>query len=74
VQLAIKAHALADFLAENASTPPEIATPSPFWNLYVDGSSIKDDNEVVLIIETAQGERQEPTLKFMFKASNNEAE
>jgi len=40
----------------------------------VDGSSTKDGSGAGLIIETPQGERQEHTLKFMFKASNNEVE
>ena len=73
MRCAIKAQALVDFSAENVSSPPEIATPSSSWNLYVDGSSTKDDSGAGLIIKTPQGERQEHTLKFMFKASNSEA-
>jgi len=44
------------------------------WNLLVDNSSTKDGSGVGLIIKTPQGERHEHTLKFKFKASNNEAE
>jgi len=51
------------------SNPP----PQP-WNLYVDGSFIKDGSTADLIIESPGGERHEHALKFMFKASNNEAE
>jgi len=40
----------------------------------VDGLSTKDDNGTGLIIESPQGVRCEHALKFIFKASNNEAE
>lgn len=71
---AIKSQALVDFLAENASIPLDTATPSPSWNLYVDGSSTKDGSGAGLIIETSQGERQEHALKFVFMVPNNAAE
>ena len=48
----IKAHALADFLAETSSNPSEAPTVPIFWNLYVDGSSTKDESGASLIIET----------------------
>jgi len=71
---AIKAQALADFLAES-TTPAEerVLCPRP-WNLYVDGLSIKDGSGAGLIIESPTGAQYEHALKFMFKASNNEAE
>jgi len=40
----------------------------------VDGSSTQDSSGIGLIIEIPQGKRHEHALKFMFKASNNEAE
>ena len=40
----------------------------------MEGSSNKDGSAARLIIQTPQGEQHEHTLKFMFKASNNEAE
>jgi len=43
-------------------------------HLYVDSSSTKDGSGVGLIIESPTGVRYEHVLKFMFKASNNEAE
>jgi len=61
-------------LAENASGPPEAPTTPTFWNLYVDSSSTRDGSGTGLIIEIPQGERHEHALKFIFKASNNEAE
>ena len=40
---AIKAQALADFLAESMTATEEDSRPRP-WNLYVDNSSTKDDS------------------------------
>jgi len=71
---AIKAQALAHFLAKNAGGPSEAPMVPTFWNFYVDGFSMKDGSRTGLIIETPQGERHEHTLKLMFRASNNEAE
>jgi len=72
-QRAIKAQALADFLAENlTSISDNELYPRP-WSLYADGSSTKDESGAGLIIESPDGERYEHTLKFPFKASNNEA-
>jgi len=70
---AIKAQALADFIAESM-TPVEKESQLQPWHLYVDGSSTKDGSGAGLIIESPAGTRYEHALKFMFKASNNEAE
>ena len=69
---AIKAQALADFLAENPTPAEGDLRPRP-WSLYVDGSSTKDGSGVGLIIKSPDGAWHEHALKFMFKASNNEA-
>jgi len=58
---------LANFLAENATLPRP-------WNLYVDGLSTKDRSGADFITESPAGVRHEHALKFMFNASNNEAE
>jgi len=71
---AIKAQALTDFLAESSNTAVDSGSSPPSWNLYVDSPSTKVGSGVGLIIESPQGEWLEHTLKFMFKASNNEAE
>ena len=42
--------------------------------LYMDGSSIKDGSGAGLIIESPTKAHYEHALKFVFKASNNEAE
>jgi len=70
---AIKAQALADFIAES-TTPAEKESQLQPWHLYVDGSSTKDGSGAGLIIESPGRTRYEHALKFMFKASNNEAE
>jgi len=69
----MKAQALADFMAEIASTLPEIVTPFSLCDLYVDSSFSQDSSGAGLIIKSPQGKRQEHALEFMFKASNNEA-
>jgi len=71
---AIKAQALANFLAENI-TPVSDSEPYPWpWSLYFDGSSTKDGSGAGLIIKSPDRERHKHALKFMFRASNNEAE
>jgi len=51
---AIKAQALADFLAES-TTPAEKDFQSRPWHLYADGLSIKDGSGAGLIIESPTG-------------------
>nr|XP_027120400.1 uncharacterized protein LOC113737356 [Coffea arabica] len=78
---AIKAQALADFLAEltftegpeSTSASVEVSTPSP-WTLYVDGSSNGDGSGAGLLLEGSQGEVCSYALRFGFPATNNEAE
>ena len=70
---AIKVQVLADFLAESTNTAADGGFSPPTWNLYVDGSSTKDGSGASKIIKSPQGEHHEHALKFMFKASNNEA-
>jgi len=50
----------------------EDSRPRP-RNLYVDGLSTKDGRGAGLIIESPTRARYKHALKFMFKASNNEA-
>ena len=70
----MKAQALVDFLAKRTVPAKDSSPLPPSWNLYADGSSTKDGSKVSLIIESSRGEQHEHALKFMFKASNNEAE
>ncbi|XP_021742835.1 uncharacterized protein LOC110708917 [Chenopodium quinoa] len=70
---AIKAQALADFIAECAHRPTPTDTSAP-WALYVDGSSSKAGSGAGLVIISPEGEKFEYAVKFAFHASNNEAE
>nr|XP_027120487.1 uncharacterized protein LOC113737455 [Coffea arabica] len=78
---AIKAQALADFLAELTFTEgrestfalTEVSTPH-LWMLYVDGSSNGDGSGAGLLLEGPQGEVCSYALRFDFPATNNEAE
>ncbi|XP_071932964.1 uncharacterized protein [Coffea arabica] len=78
---AIKAQALADFLAEGASLsvaessslPEEVRSEEP-WVLFVDGASNKEGSGAGLLLTSPTGEELTYGLKFDFAASNNEAE
>ena len=78
----IKGQALADFIAE-FTTPedkrPEEAlvvptTKIPKWGLYIDGSSNEGGSGAGLIQVSPKGHRMHCSLRFRFKASNNEVE
>ncbi|XP_071912270.1 uncharacterized protein [Coffea arabica] len=79
-QTAIKAQALADFIAEGVffglqnteqtREIPEWAIPT--WTLYVDGVSSKKGYGAELLFISPMGEELAYTLRFDFKASNNE--
>nr|XP_027093655.1 uncharacterized protein LOC113714056 [Coffea arabica] len=84
---AIKAQALADFLAEltfdEVKAPIPTATPVTAevaltgfqrWILHVDGSSNSEGSEAGLLLEDSQGDVCSYALRFDFAASNNEAE
>ncbi|XP_057517953.1 uncharacterized protein LOC130798872 [Amaranthus tricolor] len=69
---AIKAQALADFIAESTSPPP--AEVNREWKLYVDGSSTQSASGAGLLIVSSAGVRMERAVRFEFAASNNDAE
>ncbi|XP_071902881.1 uncharacterized protein [Coffea arabica] len=78
---AIKAQALADFLAEGASlsmtepsSVPEKTRPKESWVLFVDGASSKEGSGAGLLLTSPTGEELTYALRFDFPASNNEAE
>nr|XP_027096214.1 uncharacterized protein LOC113716116 [Coffea arabica] len=78
---AIKAQALADFLAEGANlnlaelapTPTDAPAEEP-WVLFVDGASSKEGSGARLLLTSPTGEELTYALRFDFPASNNEAE
>ncbi|XP_071906034.1 uncharacterized protein [Coffea arabica] len=78
---AIKAQALADFLAEGASlamtrqnSPPSEARSGEPWILFVDGASSKEGSGAGLLFISPTEEELTYALRFDFPASNNEAE
>ncbi|KAL0405116.1 UNVERIFIED_CONTAM: hypothetical protein Slati_3825500 [Sesamum latifolium] len=73
-RMTIKAQALADFISEMAEMTIKDASQDQKWLLHVDGSSTAQGSGAGIVITTPQGEDLEFTIKFSFKASNNEAE
>ncbi|KAK2425775.1 hypothetical protein QL285_024519 [Trifolium repens] len=68
----IKSQVLADFILEMTS-PPEEEDKQP-WTLSVDGASNIKGNGAGVILEGPDGVLIEQSLRFAFKASNNQAE
>ncbi|KAL0444628.1 UNVERIFIED_CONTAM: hypothetical protein Slati_2185500 [Sesamum latifolium] len=73
-RMTIKAQALADFISEIAGMSIKDTSQDQKWLLHVDGSSTTQGSGASVVITTPQGEHLEFTIKFDFKASNNEAE
>jgi hypothetical protein len=69
---AIKAHVLLDFLLEMTSASSSI--PQAMWTLWVDGASNVNGGGAGIILEGPNGLTVNQSLKFEFKASNNQAE
>ncbi|KAL0433158.1 UNVERIFIED_CONTAM: hypothetical protein Slati_2650100 [Sesamum latifolium] len=69
----IKAQALADFISEVTGMSVEDTSSNQVWLLHVDRSSTTQDSGAGIVITSPQGEDLEFTIKFGFKASNNEA-
>jgi len=74
----IKAQALVDFLAEltlpTPSDPDKVPTGSapPEWILSVDGASNQKGSGAGVVLEGPGGVLIEQSLRFSFKASNNQ--
>ncbi|XP_056694947.1 uncharacterized protein [Spinacia oleracea] len=69
---AIKAQALADFIAEASYEEEE--EPLGTWQISVDGSAAVTGSGAGIIMVSPEGNIFEYAIKFKFKASNNEAE
>ncbi|KAL0293257.1 UNVERIFIED_CONTAM: hypothetical protein Sradi_6948800 [Sesamum radiatum] len=69
-----KAQALADFISKIAAISLEEVSKVEKWLLHVDKSSMIQGSGADIVITSPQGEDLEFTVKFSFKASNNEAE
>ncbi|XP_073152240.1 uncharacterized protein [Henckelia pumila] len=66
---AIKAQALADFLAETVQLEQE-----DHWKIFVDGLSCQTGSGVGIVIVSPWGEETNISIRLDFRASNNEAE
>ncbi|XP_073138404.1 uncharacterized protein [Henckelia pumila] len=65
---AIKAQALADFLAETVQLEQE-----ELWKIFVDGSSCQSGSAAGIVIISPWGEETNISIRLDFRASNNEA-
>jgi ribonuclease HI len=73
---AIKAQALADFIAEFTHPLKEDEKPGEgeAWTVSIDGSSTKEMSGVGVILVSPEGDKFEYALQLRFRATNNEAE
>ena len=67
----VKAQALANFIAELTAQEDDI---KGLWILSVDGSSNKRGSGAEILLDGPDGIQVEQSLRFNFKASNNQAE
>jgi ribonuclease HI len=73
---AIKAQALADFIAEFTHPLKEDEKPEEgeAWTVSIDGSSTKEMSGAGVILVSPEGDKFEYALQLRFRATNNEAE
>ena len=75
---AIKGQVLADFVMEFTSVEPvenaQTPTDLPIWRLSIDGATNAQGSGAGLILTSPEGIDIEYALRFVFQASNNEAE
>ncbi|XP_073138428.1 uncharacterized protein [Henckelia pumila] len=69
---AIKEQILADFLVEMTVNQEESSTQT--WMVYVNGSSTSTGSGAGIVVESPQGDKFQYAFKFLFPATNNEAE
>ncbi|GKC68760.1 reverse transcriptase domain-containing protein, partial [Tanacetum coccineum] len=80
LRISVKGQILADFLVErpkedSVDTPMEIQEELPeSWILFTDGSSCADGSGAGLILTSPEGMEFTYALRFVFNATNNEAE
>uniref|UniRef100_A0A2N9J4R0 Uncharacterized protein n=1 Tax=Fagus sylvatica TaxID=28930 RepID=A0A2N9J4R0_FAGSY len=73
---AIKAQALADFIAEftvNEDEPSE-EKPDEEWEIEIDGSSVKGAGGVGIVFKTPEGHLLKHSTRLQYPTTNNEAE
>uniref|UniRef100_A0A2N9F9R7 Uncharacterized protein n=1 Tax=Fagus sylvatica TaxID=28930 RepID=A0A2N9F9R7_FAGSY len=74
---AIKAQALADFIAEFTSKddePTEDVEQTSKWTVNIDGSSTKDSGGVGVVLRSPEGDIIKQAIRLQYPTTNNEAE
>uniref|UniRef100_A0A2N9G5B1 RNA-directed DNA polymerase n=1 Tax=Fagus sylvatica TaxID=28930 RepID=A0A2N9G5B1_FAGSY len=75
---AIKAQALADFIAEFTSKDDEPTETedckAPRWTVHTDGSSTKNAGGIGIIIKSPEGDIIKRAIRLQYNTTNNEAE
>uniref|UniRef100_A0A2N9H452 Uncharacterized protein n=1 Tax=Fagus sylvatica TaxID=28930 RepID=A0A2N9H452_FAGSY len=73
---AIKAQALADFIAEFTVTEdePSEEKPDEEWEIEIDGSSVKGAGGVGIVFKTPEGHLLKHSTRLQYPTTNNEAE
>uniref|UniRef100_A0A2N9GIS8 Integrase catalytic domain-containing protein n=1 Tax=Fagus sylvatica TaxID=28930 RepID=A0A2N9GIS8_FAGSY len=75
---AIKAQALADFIAEFTSKDDEPTetrdSKAPRWTVHTDGSSTKNAGGIGIIIKSPEGDIIKRAIRLQYNTTNNEAE
>ncbi|XP_058746150.1 uncharacterized protein LOC131618997 [Vicia villosa] len=71
---ALKAQALADFVAEMTSIADSPNATKDKWTIYVDGASSRSGSGAGIILENGEGLIIEVSLVLSFNTSNNQAE
>lgn len=72
---AIKGQALSYFMVEFTNLPKTKEWPKDeTWVIYMDGSSMKENGEVGVVLVTPEGEELYRLLRLKFKTTNNEVE
>uniref|UniRef100_A0A2N9I431 Uncharacterized protein n=1 Tax=Fagus sylvatica TaxID=28930 RepID=A0A2N9I431_FAGSY len=74
---AIKAQALADFIAEFTSKddePTEDVEQTSKWTMNIDGSSTKDSGGIGVVLKSPEGDTIRQAVRLQYPTTNNEAE
>uniref|UniRef100_A0A2N9J6Z4 Integrase catalytic domain-containing protein n=1 Tax=Fagus sylvatica TaxID=28930 RepID=A0A2N9J6Z4_FAGSY len=74
---AIKAQALADFIAEftlKDDEPTEDVEQTSKWTVNIDGSSTKDSGGVGIVLKSPEGDIIKQVIRLQYPTTNNEAE
>ncbi|XP_065636337.1 uncharacterized protein LOC136070380 [Quercus suber] len=72
---AIKAQALADFIAEFTSNGDEVGEKeNTKWVVYVDGSSTQHTGGIGVVLQSPEGDKLKHKVHLQYQTTNNEAE